>query len=162
MVIWNSNLRKLTQWWYFGNWKMTPNELITQEKWHYKGWYVGQRGPLSTPCSAMCQREAQKERGKGWSHVWGFRHEQKWGLAQKRVHGGWGWDVLVESGWADDEMPCWGMSDQFWRKAGVGNFPGQTGMLRKGGNVDLEKRICVPETKQKDPFSIVLLVPYSW
>lgn len=73
-----------------------------------------------------------------------------------------GWDVLVESGWADDEMPCWGMSDQFWRKAGVGNFPEQTGMLRKGGNVDLEKRICVPKTKQKEPFSIGLLVPYSW
>lgn len=53
-------------------------------------------------------------------------------------------------------MPGSGKSDQLWRKAGVGAFPGPPGMLREGGNPDLEQRSCVPETKQKEPFSIVL------
>lgn len=107
--------------------------------------------------SAVCPRGARRKRAKGEAMCGELRRGQKWGLVEKGVTaGGWGGYALVEGGRADGGMACSGKSDHLWRKADAGTFSGLPDTLREGGNVDLGKKTCVPETKQKEPFSSVL------
>lgn len=124
---------------------------------------MGWRDALSIQCvvggtAVPCVREGSEGRGQRVKPCVGNldvdRSEVLWRREWRPVaEGGY---ALVEGGKADGGMACSGKSDHLWRKADTGTFSGLPDTLREGGNVDLGKKTCVPETKQKEPFSSVL------